>query len=338
MNNYHGFSWAVSTLKSARNEGAGKPVANNTRLYKRDENRYAVKLHAVDVVTINDDNTWTLRAEGWHTVTTLERIRRFSPARIESVKGEWYVALEPDANDPKPAYVDRPIPAPFTEPNPGPEQEERYDYEWWLSNRRYQQCMQLLEQYGTLEAWGEARKQQYRERRVYLAAQREWEQRNRVPFYDGITVDSDGYAPRLRKDGPSPAKLRKHEAAVAYMKKRIDKYVDEFIAELKKGTMPMPSGGDCWMCLFRNTDTGETWGDMGDNDHLIGHIADHYYVPSLAVNALRERGYKDVGIYMWLDMNQDTGTMGKPGGRYDNVKRDIRAYMNKRLIPNAPTS
>ena len=28
-------------------------------------------------------------------------------------------------------------------------------------------------------------------------------------------------------------------------------------------------------------------------------------MPSLAVNALRERGYQDVGIFMWLDMNPE---------------------------------
>ena len=134
------------------------------------------------------------------------------------------------------------------------------------------------------------------------------------------------------------------------MKKRIDKYVNGFIVELKKGTMPMPSGGDCWYCSLR-TDGGVPMGDSmqtlhSDGSltrevniyHLLSHMSERYYVPSLAVNALRERGYKDVGIYMWLDMDQDAGTMGKPGGRYDGVKRDLVKYMSKRLIPAAPTS
>ena len=34
----------------------------------------------------------------------------------------------------------------------------------------------------------------------------------------------------MRKDGPSPAKLRRHEKQVEKMKKQIDKYVDGFIA------------------------------------------------------------------------------------------------------------
>ena len=83
---------------------------------------------------------------------------------------------------------------------------------------------------------------------------------------------------------------------------------------------------------------GKTWGDMGDNEHLLSHMSERYYVPSLALNALRERGYRDAGIYFWLDMDQDKGTMGKPDGRYDGIKRDLVKYMSKRLIPQAPTS
>lgn len=209
----------------------------------------------------------------------------------------------------------------------------------------------MMEQFGSQEAWQEAYITDFRARREYLKADREWDQRNRVPFFDGITVDSEGYAPRLREKGPSPAKLRRHEAAVTKMKKRIDKYVDGFIKELQKGTMPMPSEGDCWHCamfdaippndgatrLAKRGTTVEPVERMG-SEHLDSHMKERYYVPSLAINALRERGYLDVGVYMLLDMNQDTRKMGKPGGQYDGVRRDIRRYLSKRLIPQAPTS
>jgi hypothetical protein len=39
----------------------------------------------------------------------------------------------------------------------------------------------------------------------------------------------------LREKGPSPAKLRRHEAEVKRIKKRIDKYVDGYIKALAKG-------------------------------------------------------------------------------------------------------
>ena len=59
------YNEADRLIRSARNEGAGKPIQNNTRLYRREGRAFAVKLHAVDVVTINADGTYTLRNGGW---------------------------------------------------------------------------------------------------------------------------------------------------------------------------------------------------------------------------------------------------------------------------------
>jgi hypothetical protein len=121
--------------------------------------------------------------------------------------------------------------------------------------------------------------------------------------------------------------------------------------------MPMPSSGDCWYCALFQDDSGMrptregeqgmgddmptvysdgTTGRQPNHDHLWSHIEERYYVPSLAVNALRERGYRDVGIYIHLNMNQDTQRMGGPGV-FENVKRDITRYLTKRLVPAAPT-
>src|SRR3954465_4795299 len=73
---------AVDTIRSARNPAAGKPLANNTRLYQSgegDEREFRVVLHGTTVVTIHPDDTYTLRNGGWTSPTTLDRIRRFAP-------------------------------------------------------------------------------------------------------------------------------------------------------------------------------------------------------------------------------------------------------------------
>jgi hypothetical protein len=88
------------------------------------------------------------------------------------------------------------------------------------SFRGYKMYAEMMERFGTREAWQEAYLADLRARRAYLKADREWEERNRVPFYDGITIDSEGYAHRLREKGPSPAKLRRHEAEVKRTKKK----------------------------------------------------------------------------------------------------------------------
>ena len=464
MSYYHNHEWATETLESARSKSAGKPVQNNTRLFEREDGAIGVQFHAVDVVTINSDGTYTLRNGGWNTVTTLERIRGYSPAKIGSDRGEWFITIEPSDSDPAPDYVGRSIPKPYTagdyrdEPvksddgciagqlvttehvnelvetyrmdvRDGDEivevvressiSSDRYDTvkvkrTWtdhvWIGENaisyhdegwqnlfpgtynstntndsgeivKYVQCSHCKafdaeyeawrhwmygERWGTKfdqqtgyatyiemmerfhndkDLWQKAYIADFRARRAYLKAEREWTERNRVPFYDGITVNSDGYAPRVRKDGPSPAKLRRHKREVTKIQKMIDRYVDGFVAELRKGTMPMPGSGDCWMCSLTSSADGTPMGDAMDtlhpdgtvtkqanHEHLWSHIEEEYYVPSLVTNALLERGYKPVGCYMILDMNQDTGTMGGRGN-YSNVKRDLRKYMVSRLVP-----
>jgi hypothetical protein len=481
MSNFHDTAWAESTMRTARSQSAGKPLENNTRLYANEDGSYRIRLHYTDIVTINTDGTYTLRANGYHTVTTAQRMRGYSPVKLISDRGEWFVQIEPNPKDPQPERFYRTVPKPFEAIDPGPEpvkdadgwnygeirrdwpcvagtdavtlhdNEEieiyrldmregdelvevvressfgndeydtvkvrrtwrsgvyygeigsgwgtddgwrefvnlsphdysyrdtrtvdgvEYKYEqcphceafaklheaWRLryegprwgvrfdGQRDYKTYAEMMERFGTMEAWQEAYIEDFRARKVYIKEAREWEERNRVPFYDGITVDSEGYAPRIRKDGPSPAKLRRHKAEVKRVKHAIDKYCDGFIAALK-AKMPMPSNGDCWYCAMK-TDEGVPLGDAAqtlhpdgslttevNTDHLWSHIEESYYVPSLICNALLERGYKPVGVYMLLDMKQDEQTMGGRD-RYDGPKRDLRKYLNKRLIPQAPT-
>lgn len=204
----------------------------------------------------------------------------------------------------------------------------------------YKLYAEMMERFdGDVDAWQEAYIADFRARRAYNKADREWEIRNRVPFYDGIKVDSEGWAERVRQTGPSPAKLRRHERAVEKMHKRIEKYLDGYIAALSKG-MPMPSGGDCWYCALRN-ESG-TMGDItGNTDHLLSHMEERYYVPTLAVNALRLTNLSDIGIYIHMDMVPESNVMGgKPSGNkpYDTVKRALRRYLRQHLVPEAPTS
>lgn len=84
------FEEAERTLLRARSRQAGKVVQNNTRLFFRDPH-YAIQLHATDVVEIHPDNQWRLFTGGWLTPTTKERINHYSPARVYSDGGQWYV-------------------------------------------------------------------------------------------------------------------------------------------------------------------------------------------------------------------------------------------------------
>lgn len=52
--------------------------------------------------------------------------------------------------------------------------------------------------------------------------------------------------------------------------------------------LPMPSGGDCWLCsILKN--------DNKDNSHLISHLKEGYVVPSLVKTALESAGCSPQG-------------------------------------------
>jgi uncharacterized protein YxjI len=126
-------------------------------------------------------------------------------------------------------------------------------------------------------------------------------------FYDGITVNKDGKV--ISKV------MRANDKKVNAMKKQIAKYV----ALITKDNLPVPSNGDCWLCLLRDQD-GHTMGE-NDNSHLLSHLKEKYLHGSILVNAMREAGYKDQQIGFHYQMKLS-----------DTFKRSLRKYLQKRLI------
>lgn len=71
------------------------------------------------------------------------------------------------------------------------------------------------------------------------------------------------------------------------MRAQIRAYAKNYVKALKARKVPLPSGGDCWGCCMKDVKTGKTI--MG-SDHIRQHLKEKYYVPSLAVNALKAMG------------------------------------------------
>lgn len=425
-------------LVSSARDKRSKPYANNTRVEKRDEDTYILRLHATDIATFHRDGRVTLNSGGWRTVTTMDRLRAVT-SHLYSERGQWYVDAEPDVNDSSPPRGERTVLKPFEALNPGPEPvkpaegcvageihavpyseeklvtrgdmekmgitdedivrpydgsyfvgytpvygtiytyygEESYsystdyharigaEYETCLDDRtRYEQCphcklfdaqhrawdqamngdrwgrnrahgyaamVENLERYGTREAWHEAYLADYRQTREERKAHKEWLDRNRVPFQDDMEITSEGYAPR--PDVKAIKQAKKQLSAIDRKKKRINIFITNAVNELVTNGVPMPSGSDCWYCSLRDVHTGTTWGDLGDHAHLADHMREHYYVPSMFVNAMREAGYRDAGIYMLLGMDPENDRMGGQNASVDLVTRALRRYLYKRLIP-----
>lgn len=113
--NYKRAKFAMTT---ARWPDRGKPLENNTRLFKRNpvshpvnNNKvepYAVQLHSTDVVTIFPDGVYQLRSGGWETRITRDRINRYSPAKTFTRDNIMYVRIPIEYIDDDDYEGDRP--------------------------------------------------------------------------------------------------------------------------------------------------------------------------------------------------------------------------------------
>ena len=67
-----------------------KKLTYNTTL-RRDKDDFVVRLYQTDIVRICEDGTYVLNTGGFYTVTTKERINRYSPVSVYQHKGEWFL-------------------------------------------------------------------------------------------------------------------------------------------------------------------------------------------------------------------------------------------------------
>ena len=78
-------------LVTARNVNAGKPIANNTRLYQEDDDCIVLALHGHKIIYYYADGSIKLDACGYRTHTTKERMNRFTPFHITQENYVWYI-------------------------------------------------------------------------------------------------------------------------------------------------------------------------------------------------------------------------------------------------------
>jgi hypothetical protein len=247
------FTEAEELLKTARSPKAGKPIANNTRLFRRGPDRFAVQLHNTDIVTIErtfeidgkkvrlrGDDVYTLNTGGWRTVTTKERINRYVPGTVYSVRGVW-----------------------------------RYD--WRHHDGGHSACT----------------------------------------FEDGMKVTVNGPV-------AAPRELEEQvvDLAVKRTEKAIKKYIDGYVEHVKKEGLGIPGPGDCWGCALNATEAPTDplealAGPMGI-DHIMQHLEELYFVPSLLWRAVCVQGYRDPS-FIWHYMQKDPS----------RVYSELRSYFTK---------
>jgi hypothetical protein len=67
--------------------------------------------------------------------------------------------------------------------------------------------------------------------------------------------------------------------------KKINIYINGYMEKLTSRKLEKPSGSDCWFCALGN-DKGSLGEVTHDKNHIISHMKEKYYVPSLLTRAV----------------------------------------------------
>lgn len=78
-------------IKGGRNKTSRK-IANNTTVRNLDGGGVAIELHSTDIVIVHENGDVTINSGGWLSVTTKERINRYTNAGISQRAGIWYMS------------------------------------------------------------------------------------------------------------------------------------------------------------------------------------------------------------------------------------------------------
>ncbi|GAG96516.1 unnamed protein product, partial [marine sediment metagenome] len=139
------------------------------------------------------------------------------------------------------------------------------------------------------------------------------------------------------KENSEPVQLKpyskKQEQQKRKQLKSIDTFIKNYLDKLTSGQMNKPGAGDCFVCQFEAGDEriemgtltkeGYEPGVFNDHgDHLLNHMREKYYVPSIVFNAIRSECYDKEGIW---------GNPKMMSGLSDYDKHNISCWFNPDL-------
>jgi hypothetical protein len=70
-----------------------RTVANNTVIHEKSDGIIALALHGNEIIRYHPDGKIEIRDGGYASQTTKRRLNQFSPARISTVKGNWFISF-----------------------------------------------------------------------------------------------------------------------------------------------------------------------------------------------------------------------------------------------------
>jgi 3'-phosphoadenosine 5'-phosphosulfate sulfotransferase (PAPS reductase)/FAD synthetase len=155
-----------------------------------------------------------------------------------------------------------------------------------------------------------------------------WNKPAEAIYQDDMVINPDGTF-----SGVMTMEQAKEETK---LRGKVRKYAKDFVTALKAGKIPMPSSGDCWYCsqvvsspdVYKGQPLGKV---MKDKNHILSHIKEKYYVPSLAVNALEAFGASmaaksTLWFYMGHENANDWGEFA-----LEQIEKSVKRYVYREL-------
>jgi hypothetical protein len=143
-------------------------------------------------------------------------------------------------------------------------------------------------------------------------------------FNDGLIITKRGKVKgNLSVESINTLKEKKKE-----LKKSVDTYVKGYMRELEEGKIARPDGGDCLICRLSPLEEG----------HILSHIEEKYYVPSLLLNALNYYSTPFIRSLAYILMSQRDDEFKRESGITENsirmavrfikqMKRSLKKYI-----------
>ncbi len=145
-----------------------------------------------------------------------------------------------------------------------------------------------------------------------------WHEPENFLFQDGIIIKENGSI----ENGLSVETVKDQ----LKLKRRVKRYVEGYVKALLEGKVPKPDNGDCWDCLMV-TEDGKTLGEVTKSDHLLTHIEEKYYVPSLLMHLVNKGRFCLFGKAALYKLWNEEGALTDWEKRI--LTRDAKSTLNK---------
>lgn len=155
-------------------------------------------------------------------------------------------------------------------------------------------------------------------------------------FADGLTIHADDTI-----TGMEPLDAAKEANK---LRSRVHKFARSYMEAFRNGKVPAPGPGDCFYCGMHTVEDHKPLGEaMRDKDHILSHMEEKYFVPSLLSNAFKAMPHSQAMGWAIADKwdpthsNQGSESTFKrisgnlPEFVYDQLQKSLSRYMLRQL-------